>query len=147
MTHALQDPHQWPAPLLALDHALDIAGVIANTGCTEEDFADLAEIFLQEQANMSARLERAVQAMQASRGSEGWAQAAEQLRTAAHELSTSFGIIGAKRAEAYARQTQLRTRKGSPLADPPPTEEDLLTAAQALLSAVNCTADLLRQRV
>ena len=146
MTHPAHDPSRWPHPSLALDQSLDMAGVTAATGCTEEDFADLAAIFLQEQGNMTARLERAAQAMAASRGQAAWPDAVEQLRTAAHELTTSFGIVGARMAETYSRHTQLRTRKGSALADPPPTEDDLLTAAAGLLGGVNRAADLLRQR-
>ena len=142
-----QEAHRWPHPSLALDQALDMAGVIASTGCTEEDFADLAVIFLQEQANMTARLERAVQAMATHRDSPMWPEAVEQLRTAAHELTTSFGIVGAKLAENYSCHTQLRTRKGSALSDPAPTEDELLTAASGLLGAVNRAADLLRQRL
>lgn len=146
MNSTPQDPHRWPHPSLALDQSLDLAGVMAATGCTEEDFADLTAIFLQEQANMTARLERASKAMTDSRGQPTWPEAVEQLRTAAHELTTSFGIVGARMAETYSRHTQLRTRKGSALADPPPTEEDLLTAATGLLGGVNRAADLLRQR-
>ncbi len=146
MTSLPNSPCTWPDPAAALDESLDIAGVTASTGCTEEDFADLAGIFLQEQDNMTARLQRAAQAMTAQRGGgAGWAEAVELLRTAAHELTTSFGIVGARKAEAYSRQTQLRTRKGSAMADPPPTEEQLLMAADGLLGAVNRAADLLRR--
>ena len=147
MQHPPQDPSRWPHPSLALDQALDIAGVIAATGCTEEDLVDLAAIFLQEQANMTARLERASQAMAAQRGTASWPEAVEQLRTAAHELTTSFGIVGAKAAESYSRHTQLRTRKGSALSDPPPSECDLLNAATGLLGAVDHVANLLRRQV
>lgn len=146
MNHLPHDSNRWPHPSLALDQSLDLEGVAAATGCTEEDFADLAAIFLQEQGNMTARLERAKEAMTAQRGAPGWPEAVEQLRTAAHELTTSFGIIGARLAETYSRHTQLRTRKGSALAEPPPTEEELLTAACGLLGAVNRAADLLRRR-
>jgi hypothetical protein len=131
---------------LALDQSLDVAGVAAATGCTEEDFAELAAIFLQEQGNMTSRLERASKAMAEHRGGPGWPEAVEQLRTAAHELTTSFGIVGARMAETYSRHTQLRTRKGSALADPPPTEDELLTAAGGLLAAVDRAADLLRRQ-
>ncbi len=137
-------PHaNWPDPTAALDEALDIVGVMSSTGCTEEDFADLAAIFLQEQGNMNARLERAAQALQDSGGGPGWVEAVELLRTAAHELTTSFGIVGARRAEAYSRHTQLRTRKGSALADPAPTQQELCTAASSLQGAVNRAAELL----
>ena len=71
----------------------------------------------------------------------------EQWRPAANELPTSSGIVGAKLAESYSRHTQLRTRKGSALSDPPPTEDELLTAASGLLGAVDRAADLLRQRL
>ena len=146
MNHVPQDSKHWPHPSLALDESLDIEGVMAATGCTQEDFVDLAAIFLQEQANMTARLERACQAMTTHRHEAGWPEAVEQLRTAAHELTTPFGIVGARMAETYSRHTQLRTRKGSALADPPPTEEDLLTAASGLLGAVNRAAELLRRQ-
>ena len=137
----------WPNPASALDDTLDLAGVMASTGCTMEDFVELSAIFLQEQANMTGRLDRAVQALSAGgQDSPTWPEAVEQLRTAAHELTTSFGIIGARRAEVYSRHTQLRTRKGSALADPPPSAVDLLAAAQALLGAVNRAAELLRRR-
>lgn len=136
----------WPNPASALDDSLDLAGVMASTGCTEEDFVELSAIFLQEQANMTGRLDRAVSALSTGQDNPGWPEAVEQLRTAAHELTTSFGIIGARRAEVYSRHTQLRTRKGSALADPPPCAQDLLTAAQALLGAVNRAAELLRRR-
>jgi hypothetical protein len=137
----------WPNPASALDDTLDLAGVMASTGCTEQDFVELSAIFLQEQANMTGRLNRAVEALSAGgQDSPTWPEAVEQLRTAAHELTTSFGIIGARQAEVFSRHTQLRTRKGSALADPPPSAADLLTAAQALLGAVNRSVELLRRR-
>ena len=137
---------RWPDPRVALDNALDLAGVISTTGCTEQDFADLAEIFLQEVGNMTRRLNEAEQSLNRHQDPAQWPQAVEKLRTAAHELTTSFGIVGARCAEAYSRHTQLRTRKSSALAEPPPSPTELLTAASALLGAVNRVADLLRSR-
>lgn len=146
MNHPSSAVPHWPDPAEALDEVLDLAGVMASTGCTEEDFVELSAIFLQEQANMTNRLNRAVQALSAGAASPGWADAVEQLRTAAHELTTSFGIVGARKAEAYSRHSQLRTRKGSALADPVPTAEELLTAARALQGAVERAAELLSRR-
>jgi len=140
------DPKQWPHPLLALDSSLDVEGVTESTGCNEDDFNDLATVFLQEQANMKARVEQAARAMNAHRGTPHWPEAVELLRTAAHELTTSFGIVGARRAESFSRHTQLRARKGSALADPPPGDGDLLAAAGALMDAIGRVGELLRQR-
>ena len=138
-------PHHWPDPRSALDDTLDVAGVMAATGCTAEDLAELTTIFIQEQPSMTARLSRALSALQSQRGQPGWEDAVEQLRTAAHELTTSFGIVGARHAEGYARHTQLRIRKSSALSHPAPSEDDLLTAAAALLGSVDRVAALLKR--
>lgn len=146
MTCSSDIASRWPDPLVALDDALDLAGVMSSTGCTEQDFADLSEIFLQEVGNMTRRLNDAEQALNQHHDASQWPAAVEKLRTAAHELTTSFGIVGARCAEAYSRHTQLRTRKSSALAEPPPSPTELLSASSALLGAVNRVADLLRSR-
>lgn len=146
MNHPSSAVPHWPDPAAALDDTLDRAGVMDSTGCTEDDFVELSAIFLQEQGNMSSRLNRALEALSGGMDSPAWAEAVEQLRTAAHELTTSFGIIGARKAEAYSRHSQLRTRKGSALADPAPTADELLMAARGLLGAVNRSAELLRRQ-
>lgn len=152
-------PGAWPDPAAALDPSLDSAGVIAATGCSPEDLGELSAIFRQETGNMLQRLEVAEQALLASEpGSPEWPQATEKLRTAAHELTTSFGIVGARGAETYSRTTQLRLRKsltaspsatasaapvtGTP-AEAPPTADELRTAAAALQAAVRRVAQLL----
>ena len=138
---------QWPDRRAALDEALDVPGVLASTGCTAEDLADLNQIFLQEVGNMVKRLEQAQSALEgAMPGAALWPQACEKLRTAAHELTTSFGIVGAKRAETYSRATQLKLRKSAPAEEALPTAEDLRTAAQALLEAVRRVESLIRQQ-
>lgn len=120
---------------------------MASTGCTVEDLVDLNGIFLQEVGNMAGRLNEAVAALKGSRPSEAeWPAATEKLRTAAHELTTSFGIVGAKRAEAYARTTQLRLKKSLGADEAPPTADDLRTAAQALVGAVHRVESLIRQQ-
>lgn len=138
----------WPDPAGALDDALDVAAVIAATGCSPEDLKDLGGIFLQETDNMLQRLEQARQALTAQEDSPDWPAATERLRTAAHELTTSFGIVGAKRAEGYSRVTQTRLRKRSAQTpapvEPPPSAQDLRTAAQALQAAVQRVASLLQ---
>ena len=140
-------PYPWPDPRAALDAALDVDGVIAGTGCTAEDLTDLNAIFLQEVSNMAGRLAQASAALEGSQpGAAAWPEAMEHLRTAAHELTTSFGIVGARCAEAYSRSTQLKLRKARTQEEPPPTAEDLRTAAQALLGAVHRVESLIRQQ-
>lgn len=136
----------WPEISAALDEQLDSSGVIAQTGCTAEDLIDLAQIFLQEVDNMRRRLQKAADGLAVSQpGTEDWPLATEALRTAAHELTTSFGILGARRAEAYARHTQLRLRKAQAGGEPPPTAPELRQAVQALLGAVHRVEGLIRR--
>ena len=135
----------WPDPAGCHDDRLDVAGVMATTGCTPEDLADLADIFLQETPNMLRRLDEASQALTCDPASPQWPEAVEKLRTAAHELTTSFGIVGAKQAEAYSRHTQLCLRRSASQPAPLPSPEDTRTAAAALHGAVQRVGQLLKR--
>ncbi len=120
---------------------------MASTGCTAEDLVDLKAIFLQEQANMTARLAAASQALDhTDPASDEWPAAVEALRTAAHELTTSFGILGARCAEHYARETQKRLRRSAAVPQTEvPTAEQTRTCSRALDQAVKRVAALIQR--
>ena len=132
----------WPDVSSALDAALDKAGVFEQTGCTEEDFADLGAVFEAESANALTRLAEAKAAIQAQGAVDldTLATTAHNLRTAAHELVTSFGVIGARGAAAYARATEQRIKHRQPGT----TAAQLVQAADALAAAVKHVNGLLR---
>ena len=137
---------EWPAPSTASDEILDIESVKAQTGCNDEDYLELCQVFSNEGNNMIQRLNAAEKAISESKDSFALSDAADLLYAAAHELSASFGIIGARYAEAYARETQVRVRyKGHRTESHSiPSQNDLLIAAKTLSALVHSCLKLLR---
>ena len=127
-----------------LEETLDVDSVKDQTGCTDEDYAELCRVFNEEGTNMLNRLLDAKEAISQANDAYQLADASNLLYTAAHELSASFAIIGARSAETYARETQvqLRPRAGRG-ADATPPKDNLLQAADVLLVYVDNCLNLL----
>ena len=117
-----------------------------QTGCTLQDYQELGEVFLQECPNIMRRLQQAQQAVLQAEGHQALMAAAQLLRAAAHELCTSFSIVGARAAEAYARQTQNQIKRSASGEGPPQKAEALLQALTVLQQAVLHTQALLSRQ-
>jgi hypothetical protein len=135
----------WPSASIALDEMLDIESVKAQTGCNDEDYHELCAVFSHEGNNMILRLKEAEKALLEARDSYAISDAADLLYASAHELSASFGIIGARAAEAYARETQVRVRYKSnrSIHQRIPPQNDLLTATRTLIASIESCLNLL----
>jgi hypothetical protein len=127
---------------MALDESLDVDSVKDQTGCTDEDYAELCRVFIDEGKNMMSRLQDAENAILQANDAHQLSDASNLLYTAAHELSASFAIIGARSAETYARETQVQLRhRAGRGADATPPKPDLLKATHVLLASIkNCLA-------